>query len=206
VVIVNGFDAVITGLVVLIIAVTKFFYGAWIVLLFIPAMLYVFKSIKSHYTDMAEQLHLSIDDWESFKQGPQGKNIIVVPVSSPTSVVVRTMRYAHSVGTEVIALHVTTDREIGRKVEGKWKMWDPGVKLITVYSPYRIVTQPVIHFIEKLLKNKAPEDFITVLIPEFETKKWWHRLLHNQTGWILRTLLILKEDVVVATIPYHLRK
>jgi len=204
--IINAFGAVITGLVVLIIAITKFFHGAWIVLLFIPAMIYVFKAIKQHYTDMAEQLHLSLADWESLKQGPKGKNIIVVPVSSPTSVVVQTMRYAHSISTDVIALHITTDREMGRKVEEKWRIWDPGVRLITVYSPYRLVIEPLIHFVEKLQSNKAAEDFITILIPEFETKKWWHRFLHNQTGWILRTLLILKKDVVVTTIPYHLKK
>ncbi|SDF13936.1 APC family permease [Sporomusa acidovorans] len=204
--IINACGAVITGIVVLIIAISKFFLGAWIVLLFIPAMIYIFKAIKQHYTDMAEQLHLSFAEWEALQQGPPGKNIIVVPVSSPTSVVVQTMRYAHSISMNVIALHVTTDRELGRKVEEKWKIWDPGVRLITVYSPYRLVIQPVIHFIEKLQKNKAPEDFITVLIPEFETRKWWHRFLHNQTGLILRTLLILKEDVVVATIPYHLKR
>lgn len=203
---INAFGAVITGLVVLIIAITKFFYGAWIVLLFIPAMIYIFKVIKQHYTDMAEQLHLSIEEWEALQQGSIGKNIIVVPVASPTSVVVRTMRYAHSISTEVIALHVATDRQMGRKVEEKWKIWDPGVRLITIYSPYRLVIEPVLHFVEKLLKNKSPDDFITILIPEFETKKWWHRFLHNQTGWILRTLLIFKEDVVVATIPYHLKK
>lgn len=203
---INAFGAVITGLVVLIIAITKFFHGAWIVLLFIPAMIYVFKAIKQHYTDMAEQLHLSLADWESLKQGPTGKNIIVVPVSSPTSVVIQTMRYAHSISTDVIALHITTDWEMGHKVEEKWKIWDPGVRLITIYSPYRLVIEPLIHFVEKLQSNKAAEDFITILIPEFETKKWWHRFLHNQTGWILRTLLILKKDVVVTTIPYHLKK
>jgi hypothetical protein len=69
-----------------------------------------------------------------------------------------------------------------------------------------LVVQPLIDYIDKLQANKEPEDFITVLIPEFETKKGWHRLLHNQTGWILRTLLILRENVVVATIPFHLRK
>ena len=61
-------------------------------------------------------------------------------------------------------------------------------------------------FIEKLERHKKPEDYITVLIPEFETKKWWHRILHGQTGWMLRTMLILKEDVIVAAIPYHLKR
>ena len=69
-----------------------------------------------------------------------------------------------------------------------------------------MVNRPILNFINEVASKKNPEDFITVLIPEFETKKWWHRVLHNQTGFILRTLLILKENVIVTTIPFHLKK
>ena len=57
-----------------------------------------------------------------------------------------------------------------------------------------------------MVKHKNPNDYITIIIPEFETRKWWHRFLHNQTGWLLRTLLILRDDVIVTTIPFHLKK
>jgi amino acid transporter len=202
---INAFGAVVTGTVVLVIAVTKFMYGAWIVLLFIPTMILIFKKINNHYKDMAEQLHLPLED-ESFIEPPQGKHYIVVPVATPTRVVAETLRYAKAIGDEVIALSVATDEEAGRKIEEKWNRWNPHVTLTMVYSPYRLVIQPIIHFIEKLERKKQPEDFITVVIPEFETKKWWHRLLHNQTGFILRTLLIFNENVAVTTIPYHLKK
>lgn len=200
---INGFGAVATGTVVLVIAVSKFIYGAWIVLLFIPAMIYVFKSISFHYRDMAEQLHL---EPSNLPQKWTGQHIAVVPVASPTSVVAETLLYAEAISNRVLALHVATDEEAGRKVEDKWRQWRPDINLVTVYSPYRLVIQPIINYIEQLEKEKDPKDFITIIIPEFETKKWWHRLLHNQTGWILRTLLILKENVVVSTIPYHLKK
>lgn len=203
--IVNGIGAVTTGLVVIIIAVSKFFHGAWIVLVFIPAMIYVFKKIKGHYTDMAEQLHLPMKN-ERPSNRQKRKHIVVVPVASPTSVVAETLEYAEAIGDTIIALHISADEEYGRKVEEKWKEWRPDIKIITINSPYRLVIQPLLDFIEKLHKEKKPREFITVIIPEFETKKWWHRLLHNQTGLILRTLLILREDVVVSTIPYHLKK
>ncbi|KYZ75702.1 amino acid transporter [Anaerosporomusa subterranea] len=202
--IINGVGAVITGLVVIIIAVTKFFYGAWIVLVFIPAMIVVFRAIRRHYRDMAEQLHLPLDEQPADHKPI--KNIVVVPVASPTRVVMETMKYARTIGTEIIALHISTDAETGRKVAQKWADWNPHVRLVTVNSPYRLVIQPLIDYIDELQANKDPEDFITVLIPEFETRKGWHRLLHNQTGWILRTLLIFRENVVVATIPFHLKK
>jgi hypothetical protein len=116
------------------------------------------------------------------------------------------MRYAQIIGDEIIALHIATDKEAAQRVEEKWRQWNPEVKLVTVYSPYRLVIQPVLHFVEKLARRKKPEDYITVVIPEFETRKWWHRLLHNQTGLILRTLLIFNENVAVTTLPFHLRK
>ena len=80
------------------------------------------------------------------------------------------------------------------------------IPLTIVHSHYRLVIQPILDFIEKMELEKNPEDYITVLIPEFETRKWWHRFLHNQTGWVLRTKLILRDDVIVTTIPYHLKK
>ena len=69
-----------------------------------------------------------------------------------------------------------------------------------------MVLHRIVAYIKILEKQKNPEDYITVVIPEFETRKWWHRLLHNQTGWLLRTMLILEKDVVVATVPYQLKK
>lgn len=203
--ILNAFGAFITGTVVLVIAVTKFVHGAWIVLVFIPALIFIFKKISNHYKDMAEQLHLPTAD-ETFEERPIGKHYVVVPVATPTRVVAETLRYAKAIGDEVIALSIVSDKEVGKKIEAKWNQWDPHVRLVTVYSPYRLVIHPIIHFIEKIARKRSPDDFITVVIPEFETKKWWHRLLHNQTGFILRTLLIFNDSVAVTTIPYHLKK
>ncbi|WP_110954944.1 APC family permease [Anaerosinus massiliensis] len=205
---INAIGAIVTGIVVLIIGISKFFYGAWLVLIFIPIMIVVFKKIKGHYTDMAEQLHLPSEQMNPalITKIPAGKNIVIVPISSPTSVIAQTLKYAKSIGDNVLAVHVATDEESGKRVRDKWNCWNSGIELITLDSPYRLVLQPLIDYIEALLQEKGPNDYITVLIPEFQTKKWWHRLLHNQTGLILRTLLILKKNVVVATIPYHLKK
>lgn len=205
---VNTIGAVVTGIVVLIIAITKFFYGAWLVLIFIPIMIFIFKRIRSHYNDMAEQLHLPIEDFNPAIEAnlKTGRNVVIVPISTPTGVVAQTLKYAKSISSDVVALHIATDEEIGKRVEAKWHGWNPGVELVTIYSPYRLVIQPLLDYINNLERQKNPEDYITILIPEFQTKKWWHRLLHNQTGWILRTLLILRENVIVTTIPFHLKK
>lgn len=205
---VNAVGAVVTGVVVLIIGITKFFYGAWLVLVFIPVMIFIFKKIHAHYVDMADQLHLPVEELDPTVAAniKKGRNIVIMPIASPTCVVAQTLKYAKTISDNIIALHIAIDEETGRRVEEKWKCWNPGVQLVTVYSPYRLVIHPLLNYIEELEKQKGPDDYITVLIPEFETRKWWHRLLHNQTGWVLRTLLILKENVIVTTIPFHLQK
>ncbi len=206
--IINGLGAIVTGVVVIIIGLSKFSQGAWTVLIFIPLMIFIFRKIKEHYTDMAEQLHLPLEDMnpETAVEIAGGKNIVIVPISTPTSVIAHTLQYAKSIGDDVLAVHIATSDDIAQKVEDKWRCWNPGVKLVTLHSPYRLVIQPLIDYIEELSKEKGANDYITVLIPEFETRKWWHRLLHNQTGLVLRTLLILKKNVIVATVPFHLKK
>ena len=204
----NGLGALVTGVVVLVVAVTKFMYGVWIILIFIPVMVYIFRCIHRHYGDMAEQLHLAMTQelQSESRIRPVGRNIVVVTVASPTRVVAKTLRYAQKIGDEVIALHVAADEQTKERVEKKWVEWDPGIELVTVYSPYRLVLQRIVTYVRMLKKQNNPEDYVTVVIPEFETRKWWHRLLHNQTGWRLHAMLIKEEDVIVATVPFHLKK
>ncbi|AIF50339.1 APC family permease [Pelosinus sp. UFO1] len=205
---INTIGAIVTGIVVLIIGITKFSHGAWAVIVFIPFMIFIFKKIRSHYIDMSEQLHLPMEDFDpaiatTFKVG---RNMVIVPVATPTNIVAQTLTYAKSISKDIVALHIATDEVDAQKVAKKWHDWNPGVELVTVYSPYRLVIQPLLDYIIQLERQKEPEDYITILIPEFQTKKWWHRLLHNQTGWVLRTLLILKENVIVTSVPFHLKK
>lgn len=203
-IILNCIGAAVTGIVVVIVAITKFVHGAWIVLVFIPLMVYVFKKIRRHYTDVAEQLHLPAGSDIASKA--DGRNLVLIPISSPTAVVVDTLRYAKMIGDQVIVLHVDTDQEATAHAHRKWREWRPDVPLVTIHSPYRMLLQPLVDYVDALEREKGPEDFITVLIPEFQTRKWWHRFLHNQTGWLLRTMFILKNNVIVTTVPFHLRR
>jgi amino acid transporter len=212
----NLVGALVTGVVVLIIAITKFAYGAWLVLIFIPVMIGMFRKIHGHYNDVTAQLQMPIIDGKRLPlkqfnsalstQTHPGKNIVIVPVSGLTNMIARTLSYANVISTDVTALHIAINEEAGKSVANQWEAWNPGTPLVTLYSPYRMVIQPLIDYITELEQQKQPEDYITVLIPEFETKKWWHRLLHNQTGWVLRALLILHEAVIVTTVPFHLKK
>ncbi|HAK75260.1 MAG TPA: APC family permease, partial [Sporomusaceae bacterium] len=152
----NGLGAAATGIVVAVITVTKFVYGAWMVLVFIPIMVTIFKRIRSHYNTMAEQLHLPEACYaEGSAHFPQGKHLVIVPVASPTRIVYETIKYAKLIGDNIIAVHVASDDESEQRVRQKWQCWDPGVQLVVLRSPYRLLMRPLINFIEKKQREKG---------------------------------------------------
>ena len=202
----NSFGACITGIVVIVIALTKFLHGAWIVLIFIPAMIYIFKTIHRHYITTADQLRISTADFIEQLEVQTPKNLIIVPISGLTKVVAASLRYSKAMGGDVIALYIYSEEEEREKFETKWKSLNIDVTLHVLYSPYRSIVQPILGYVSELEMQKTIYNYITIVIPEFEPAKLWHRFLHNQTGWILRTLLILRENVIVSTLPYHFKK
>lgn len=203
----NGVGAAITGIVVVVIMVTKFTAGAWLILFAIPGIIFVFKKIHSHYQDMREQLVIPQSMLENH-QIPvnNGKHVVIVPVAGVNRVVANTLGYAKRLSPDVVALYIATDDAVYEKIKNKWDLWNPGVELVAIKSPFRTLMTPLLRYIDEIEQASQPDDYITVLIPEFETKKWWHRFLHNQTGFILRNMLIFNKHVAVTVVPYHLEK
>lgn len=202
----NSFGAFVTGIVVIVIAITKFAHGAWIVMIFIPAMIYIFKKVHQHYIITADQLRISSEEFTNLIEVSNPKNLIVVPVSGITKVVAETIRYSKSIGGDIRLLYIYTDEEERKKFEEKWDRLGINIPLDVMYSPYRSIVRPILAYVSELEMQKSIYHYITIVIPEFEPAKWWHRLLHNQTGWILRTLLILREKIIVSTLPYHFKE
>lgn len=197
---VNGFGAIITGVVTIVIAVTKFTHGAWFILVLIPVMVYAFSTVHKHYLDVKKQL-----DFDNYhhREGLQHK--IIIPAASLTNVVANTVDYAKLLSDDVKVVHICTDKEFTEKFIKKYEAWNPGIELVILDSPYRSVMDPLVDYIIDKDKNKAEGEVVTVLIPEFVTIRWWHRFLHNQTGLLLQNMLVFETDVVVTTVPFHLR-
>jgi amino acid transporter len=204
---INGTGAIVTALVVVIVLLTKFIYGAWIVVLLIPTLVFMYKKVHHHYDDVREQLVLTKDAYKEVMSAEPGRNIIVIPVASPTQAVARAIRYAKIISNyKIYAVHVCTDEAKGEKVKRLWAELEPSIEMVLIPSPYRQLTDPLIRFIIRLRRHNGPHDIITVLIPEFEPKKLWHRLLHNQSGWLLRIRMLNFLDVVVSTVPLKFKK
>jgi len=201
--VINLIGSIITALVAVIFAFTKFVDGAWVVLIVLPLLIVLSLLIKRHYTQVA--FELKIDPKET---RPTAHRIItIVLVSGVHRVVNNTMSFAKSFDTDTIAVYVGFDDESIAKMEQKWEDWGNPCRLVVLRSPYRSILEPISRFIQALEKweGGAP-DHIHLVIPQFIPKKWWHNVLHNQNALLLRAWFFRNKKVIITSVPYHLTK
>ncbi len=201
--IINSLGALISFVVVMMFLLTKF-TQVWPILIFLPLIILLFHRIHKHYMDVAEQLRVSAAE----PTVPIKGNIIIIPVASITRVVENALNYAKSLSAnQIIAVSVCFDKEEEKKLEEKWEKWNPDVRLVTLNSLHRSIVHPLTKFIDMIEHKATDQNYqIMVLIPEFIPKKGWHHILHNQSSLLIRTHLLYRRNVCVATIPYHLQK
>jgi amino acid transporter len=197
--IINGVGAFVTLCVVIIFSITKFKEGAWIVIIITPLLVFLLTKISKHYDNVAKQLKVDLTE-----PIPVVETVIIVPVAGIHKVVLSTIAYAKTLSPNVVAFYVAFSPEEAKKMEERWEQWNPGVRLVVVVSRYRTLVKPLVEFIGRVERRYGKEKRITVLLPEFITHKFWHRLLHNQSAFRIRTLLLHRKDVVVSTVPFHL--
>ncbi|PDY47951.1 APC family permease [Bacillus pseudomycoides] len=200
---INLTGAVISFIVMSMFFLTKF-AQVWTVLIFLPVIIIVFHRIRKHYEAVGDQLSLRTCEPIVPIQG----NVIIVPVAGMTHVVENSLNYAKSLSPDqVIAVYVSFEREDEKKFEEKWKKWQPGVRLVTLHSHYRSIIQPLTKFIDTVQYKANESNYrVTVVIPQFIPKKGWHNILHNQSSLLIRAFLLYKRNVVITTVPYHLKK
>ena len=198
---VNGIGAVTTGVATIIIATTKFMQGAWIVFLLVALLIMMFRSIRSHYKAVAEQVSLTRD---SRPPRPR-RNLVIMPIGGVNRSVVRAVDYARSRGGEIRAILVDVDKEETALTEIKWAQWGCGVPLVVLPSPYRSILGSILDYIEEL-QQKDPDCWITVVIPEILPARWWQNILHNQRALLLKGALLFKDRVVLTDVPFHLTR
>ena len=198
---VNGVGAVTTGGGIIIIASTKFTHGAWIVFLLIFLLVFMFRSIRSHYKAVAEQVALTRDHRPPLPR----RNIVIIPINGVNQAVIRAVDYARSRAGEIQAVMVDTGPESTARIKIQWAQWGCGVNLVTLPSPYRSVLGSLLEYIEEILE-KEPDVWVTVVIPEILPAHWWQGVLHNQRALLLKTALLFKERVILTDVPFHLKR
>ncbi|MFI4942673.1 MAG: APC family permease [Burkholderiales bacterium] len=199
--IVNGVGAVITAIVTLIFASTKFTSGAWVVLIVIPAFVLLFLAIHRHYLRLARALSL-----DAF--GPPvrvDRHRVILAVSGVHRGTVAGLHYARSLSEDVTAVYVATDPEAATAVQEKWGYWGAGVRLVILDSPYRLLIEPLVGYVRELAARRQPNEVMTIVVPQFVPERGWHNILHAQTAIMLRFALLFQPGVVITSVPYQVR-
>ncbi len=197
---INGIGCVSTALVMLIFAITKFREGAWIVIVLVPILVSIFFAIHHHYKDLAARLSL-----DTYLLPPRvRRQRVIMPISGVHRGTVSALRYARTLSDDVTAVHVSVDPVESEKVRRKWEMWGEGVRLVILDSPYRLLMEPLLQYIDMLDDQRQPHEVITVVVPEFVPKRRWHHLLHTQAALTLRLALRSRPGIVVMDVPYQL--
>jgi hypothetical protein len=197
---VNGIGALATGSVLVIVAITKATEGAWIIILLIPVLVAVFKATRRHYVHVAAQL--SLKGWQG--EGPQHSTVLV-PIGGVHRSVLQAAAYARSLSQDVRALFVDTDASATERVRADWDKWGGGIRLDILESPYRSLMEPLLEYIDQL-QAEHPNDYVTVILPEFVPARWWQHLLHNQNALLIKGALLFRPRVVVTSVPFHLKR
>jgi hypothetical protein len=128
---------------------------------------------------------------------------VLVPISGINQPVLTALQYAMSLSTKVQAVLVRVDDPGIKQIQTAWKARNTGVELIVLQTPYRTIVAPLMEYID-VVKRERITDLVTVILPEFVPRRWWHHLPHNQTALLLKGALLFRKDVIVTDVPYHL--
>ncbi len=196
---INGIGAIVTGIVLLVVAITKVEEGAWLIILLIPIQVFIFRITHSHYDSVRKQLALT--DWTPAP--PKQKNTVLVPISGIHRAVLQAIAYSKTLSPDVRAIYIDADPIGTDKLRHDWEKWNTGVPLVVLPSPYRSLLEPLLEYIEQIEKQN-PQDYVTVVLPEFVPAKWWHHIFHNQRALLIKGALLFKPNTVVTSVPFHL--
>jgi amino acid transporter len=199
-IVVNGLGGIATFIVLVVLVVTKFIHGAWIVVVLIPLLVTLFRAIHRHYVDVATQLTT-----EGLQKLGPIRHEVIVPISGIHRGVLKALEYAKAIAPHhVTAVYINVDEEATQKLRTKWTQWVDGVELVVIASPYRSLVGPLARYVDRRT-SLHPDQMVTIVLPEFIPSRWWHHLLHNQTSLLLKGALLFKPNVVVTSVPYHLK-
>jgi amino acid transporter len=200
---INGFGAACTAVVMMVFAVTKFEDGAYVVLILIPALVGIFLGIHNHYKKLANKL--SLDNLGTITSQAT-RHRIIMPVSGVHQGTLAALRYARRLSDDITAVHVVIEPAESEKVRQKWEKWGGGVRLVVLNSPYRLFIEPLLDYVADIAGQRQPGETITIVVPEFVSNRRWASALHTNTAELLRSQLKRQPGIVIINVPYHVEE
>lgn len=204
----NGAGAMVTAAASVIIGYSKFLAGAWISILVIPILVFVFLKIRSHYRSVADQISLSGLP-PSLRPFPRQR--VVLPVSGVHRGIVDAVNFARSISDQVTAVYIEIEPDTAGPVVEKWKTWWPDVPLVVVTSPYRAIVEPLLHFLDEYDRAANDGQQAVLVLSEVIPARSWQGVLHNQTAALIKNALLFQRrehgfQRVIIDVPFHLKE
>ena len=197
---INATGGTFTGVVLVIVTVEKFLLGAWIVVIAMPVIFWIMRSINRHYTRVAEEL--VPDEQGGMLPSRVHAIVLVSKLHKPT---LRALAYARATRPDTLtALTVNVDPADTRALQEEWDRRGIPIPLTVVESPYREITRPILGYVKRL-RRESPRDVVAVFVPEYVVGRWWEHLLHNQSALRLKGRLLFTPGVMVTSVPWQLR-
>ena len=194
----NSVGAIVTGVVLVVVAYTKFEHGAWMVIVVLPFIVGILYATNVHYRDVHDALVLEDLSVPIPEMRPP---VVIVPVARIDRAALQAVAFARSISNSVKAVHISTTEESAREFERRWARWSPDVKVDVIVSPYRSLVVPLLRYIDAV--DKSDDRPITVVLAEFVPRHWWEWLLHSQTATRLKAALLFRPNTIVIDVPYH---
>jgi amino acid transporter len=198
-VLISGTGSCVTAIVAVVIAVSKFTQGAWVILVIIPVLVAIMLFIKHEYA--AEGVGLEVQPDLIFGP-PNRRQRVVVAAQAMSRAVVQAVKVAQTMGEEVQLVHVTLDPVEGERFRERCERQLPGVRVVLVESPYRALVRPFVRYLE-VSQAEDPGRLTVVVLPEHLPRHWWDRLLYNQNVHRIRSALVGRKEFVVLDAPYR---
>ena len=198
---INGLGAATTFVVLCFIVYEKFREGAWIVIALIMLHVLVFRTVHRHYADVAAQLRLP----QCPKPETPIHNTVLVLVPGLHRGVLPALRYGRSLSPDCRAVYIETDPDKTAGLKARWELWSDEVPLVILKSTYRSLISPIMQYLDAVQTERS-NHLVTIIVPEFVPTKWWHSLLHGNSGLLLKIALLSRDNVVVANVRYYLQR
>ena len=195
---INTVGGTVTGVVLIVVAVTKFTLGAWMVLLLVPGLVLVLSAINRHYNAIADAL--TLPDLSVPIPVPAAP-VVIVPIARMDRAAVKAIGYARSISPRVRAVHISYDPEGAAAFRARWERWATQVPLDVIESPYRSLVPPLLRYIDRVAEREGRQ--ITVVLSEFVPRNWWEFVLHSQTALRVKASLLFRANTVVVDVPIH---
>lgn len=201
----NTMGVAATSLTLVVVAVTKFERGAWMVLVVLPLLVLLLNAIHRHYRTVADSL--TLEDLDQ-PLAPPSPPAVLVPIARFDRAAVRALAFACSISPTVRAVHIATSEETAIAFRKRWERWagrrstdGREIPLDVIVSPFRSLLQPLLRYIDRIAEREGRQ--ITVVLAEYVPRHWWEFILHSQTAFRLKAALLFRPDTVVIDVPYH---